>query len=89
MFVAAVRSFLVGDAGPPSLHDAPVVAGLSARELDVLRLVADGLDNDTIAARLHLSTRTVERHLQNVYAKLDLRGRSARAAAVARLFAPA
>ena len=89
VFVDAVRSFLVGDTAAPSLPDAPVPAGLSAREIEVLRLVADGLDNEEIAARLHLSTRTVERHLQNVYGKLDLRGRSARAAAVARLFAPA
>ena len=58
---------------------------LSARELDVLSLAANGFDNDEIAARLTLSVRTVERHLQNVYAKLELHGRSARTAAVARL----
>jgi len=58
---------------------------LSARELDVLRLAADGQDNETIARELTLSVRTVERHLHNVYAKLDVHGKSARAAAVARL----
>ena len=58
---------------------------LSARELEVLRLAADGLDNDAIAAALTLSVRTVERHLQNVYGKLDLTGRNARTAAAARL----
>ncbi len=58
---------------------------LSARELDVLALAADGHDNDAIAAELSLSQRTVERHLQNIYAKLGLQGRSARTAAVARL----
>jgi DNA-binding NarL/FixJ family response regulator len=57
---------------------------LSRRELDVLALVAEGLDNETIAARLHLSVRTVERHLSNVYAKLRVSGKSARAAAAAR-----
>ena len=58
---------------------------LSPRELEVLRLAAEGLDNDAIAEALTLSVRTVERHLQNVYAKLDLTGRNARTAAVARL----
>ena len=56
---------------------------LSPRELEVLRLVADGRDNDEIAVELHLSPRTVERHLQNVYGKLGLSGRSARVAAAA------
>ena len=65
--------------------EGPGVAALSARELDVLRLVAEGLDNDEVARRLTLSTRTVERHLQNVYTKLEVQGRSARTAAVARL----
>ena len=56
---------------------------LSARELDVLRLAADGRTNDEIAMALSLSVRTVERHLSNIYAKLGLAGRAARAAAVA------
>ncbi len=68
-----------------SVLDGPGVTSLSARELDVLRLVAEGLDNDEVARRLTLSPRTVERHLQNVYTKLEVQGRSARTAAVARL----
>jgi pimeloyl-ACP methyl ester carboxylesterase len=55
---------------------------LSAREVDVLRLAADGLTNEQIAATLTLSTRTVERHLSNVYSKLGVGGSAARAAAV-------
>jgi ATP/maltotriose-dependent transcriptional regulator MalT len=62
---------------------------LSARELEVLRLAADGCDNDAIAEALTLSVRTVERHLHNIYAKLEVSGKSARTAAVAKLLTPA
>jgi DNA-binding CsgD family transcriptional regulator len=55
-------------------------AGLSAREVEVVRLVARGLSNEEIAARLFLSVRTVERHLSNVYVKLGAEGKAARAA---------
>jgi DNA-binding NarL/FixJ family response regulator len=50
----------------------------------VLALVADGLNNEEIAARLYLSVRTVERHLSNIYVKLGVTGKAARAAAAAR-----
>lgn len=66
----------VGSSGPRS-------GTLTHRELEVLRLVASGAGNEHIAAQLHLSPRTVERHLSNTYAKLGLTGRSARAAAAA------
>jgi DNA-binding NarL/FixJ family response regulator len=45
---------------------------LTPREHDVLALVAEGHSNDTIAARLHLTTRTVETHMTNIFRKLDL-----------------
>jgi DNA-binding NarL/FixJ family response regulator len=54
--------------------------GLSARELQVLRLVASGCTNKAIAAELVLSERTVDRHVSNIFAKL---GVSSRAAATA------
>jgi DNA-binding CsgD family transcriptional regulator len=54
--------------------------GLTVRELEVLRLVAAGQTNKSIAAELVLSERTVERHVSNIFAKL---GVSSRAAATA------
>lgn len=51
-------------------------AGLSARELEVARLVAEGLTNKAIAARLHLSVRTVESHVRHVLTKLALHNRT-------------
>lgn len=51
-------------------------AGLSARELEVTGLVAAGLSNKAIAARLHLSVRTVESHVRHVLAKVGLDNRT-------------
>lgn len=56
---------------------------LSPREQEVLRMVAMGLSNESIASRLVLSVRTVERHVANVYAKIGASGRTARAVATA------
>ena len=56
------------------------VAGLSARELEVLRLVAAGKTNHAIAADLFLSDRTVERHVSNILSKLGVGSRTAAAA---------
>lgn len=82
VFVHEVTAFLAGDASASG--DAGLgVGSLSTRELEVLRLVAQGRDNSSIAADLTLSVRTVERHLQRIYAKLGLSGPSARAGAVA------
>jgi ATP/maltotriose-dependent transcriptional regulator MalT len=51
--------------------------GLTAREAEVLRLVASGKTNREIAAALVISEHTVARHLQNIFAKLDVSSRSA------------
>ena len=88
VFLREITEFIAPDrAAAPAAAD--VASVLSPRELDILRLAADGLDNDAIAAELVLSVRTVERHLQNAYAKLGLQGRTARTAAVARLLSRA
>ena len=55
-------------------------AGLSAREVEVLRLVAAGKTNQAIAAELLISDRTVARHLGNIFAKLGVGSRTAAAA---------
>ncbi len=54
-----------------------VPQGLSPRELQVLRMLSSGKTNKAIAAELFLSVKTVDRHVSNIYTKLDLRSRSA------------
>jgi DNA-binding NarL/FixJ family response regulator len=54
-------------------------AGLTEREVDVLRLVAGGLTDAEAAERLYLSVRTVNAHLRSIYGKLDVRSRGAAA----------
>jgi ATP/maltotriose-dependent transcriptional regulator MalT len=66
-------------AGP---HRRP--SGLSARELEVLQLVAEGLSNQQIAKRLVVSEFTVKRHVANILTKLDLPTRAAAAASAVR-----
>ena len=52
-------------------------AGLTAREAEVLRLVAEGLSNAEVAERHDLSPRTVNGHLTAIYGKLGVASRSA------------
>jgi DNA-binding CsgD family transcriptional regulator len=59
--------------------------GLSAREAEVLLLACDGLTSAAVAARLGISVRTVDKHLQRAYAKLGVTGRLAAARLVHQL----
>jgi pimeloyl-ACP methyl ester carboxylesterase/DNA-binding CsgD family transcriptional regulator len=87
VFLGEVTEFLADGAQArlPGAGDPRDV--LSPRELEVLSLAAQGHDNAAIAVHLTLSVRTVERHLQNIYEKLGLGGKSARTGAVSRLIA--
>jgi pimeloyl-ACP methyl ester carboxylesterase/DNA-binding CsgD family transcriptional regulator len=80
IFLSEFHTFL----GTPEPVTVGALSDLSAREREVMELVAGGLSNEEIAERLFLSVRTVERHLSNVYAKLRVSGKAARAAAAAR-----
>jgi DNA-binding CsgD family transcriptional regulator len=51
--------------------------GLTRREIEVLRLIAQGKANRVIAHELHLSARTVHRHVSNIFTKLDVDSRTA------------
>jgi len=53
-----------------------VVESLTNREREIIELLAQGLSNKTIAARLYLSVRTVEGHLANIYSRLGVHSRT-------------
>lgn len=63
-------------AAPTSGRAARPFPELTDREIEVLRLVADGLTNADIARRLVLSERTVRNHISNVFAKLQVADRA-------------
>ena len=85
---AAQASFLAMGAAPPAdwvvaLSDPAAESppgGLTTRETEVVRAVAEGLSNRDVAARLVISEKTVARHLANVFAKLGVSSRTAAAA---------
>src|SRR5262249_51517930 len=82
---AARRAFAELGAAPAEQEAAALITpaypgGLTAREVEVLRLVAAGQSNPEIAAQLFLSEKTVARHLSNIFTKIDVTSRTAAAA---------
>jgi DNA-binding NarL/FixJ family response regulator len=81
--LAAEDAPMLAPAPPPPISDprpqtpAPGLLDLTERELEVLRLLADGLTNKEIAERLVVSYRTVQTHLYRIFSKLDVTTRSA------------
>jgi LuxR family transcriptional regulator, maltose regulon positive regulatory protein len=61
--------------GAGQTGNATLLEPLSEREIEVLRLLADGLSNAEIAQRLYLSPNTLKAHTQNIYSKLDVHSR--------------
>ncbi|CAN5887583.1 hypothetical protein BH23ACT5_BH23ACT5_09180 [soil metagenome] len=81
---AARKSFVELGAGPDVDRVEALIAvtsesghGLSPRELEVLRLVATGRTNQTIADELYLAVKTVDRHVGNILTKLAVPSRTA------------
>jgi predicted ATPase/DNA-binding CsgD family transcriptional regulator len=70
---AEARSYSVSPPGKAS----PSPDGLTAREVEVLRLVAQGLTNEQVAQRLVISPRTVDSHLSAIYSKIGVSSRVA------------
>ena len=73
LFDSSVVEAVLDSAGQPSptpQRDWP--AGLTDREVEVLRLVAQGLSTKHIAERLVVSTKTADHHIQHVYTKIGV-----------------
>jgi non-specific serine/threonine protein kinase len=73
---AAAIAYALETSAAPNVTQPAAVAGLTPRELEVLRLIAAGQSNKQIAAELYLSIRTVERHITNLYTKIGARGKA-------------
>ncbi|HEX6526969.1 MAG TPA: response regulator transcription factor [Streptosporangiaceae bacterium] len=81
LLAPAVTRRLIGEftrlkPSPPSAADASALASLTPRETEVLKLVAEGLSNPEIAARLVVTEETVKTHVSRVLGKLGLRDRT-------------
>jgi DNA-binding CsgD family transcriptional regulator len=77
---ADLAAAIVRELGGPRRTGAKGMGLLTAREMEVLRLLGEGLTNAEIAARLFISTKTAGNHVSNVLSKLNLRSRQEAAA---------
>ncbi len=66
-----VLDMLTGAATPKEFYD-----GLTAREIEILKLIASGMANKQIAYRLKISEKTVRNHVSNMYEKLEIYDRA-------------
>ncbi|MEV7872516.1 response regulator transcription factor [Streptomyces sp. NPDC088124] len=75
---AVQRRLLEHVTAPPAVAPSPAELpdGLTAREAEVLTLVAEGLSNKEIAGRLHIGSATVKTHINNLFAKTGVRDRA-------------
>lgn len=74
-----------GDPGEAPRVEPVVAKVLRPRELEVARLVAQGMTNAQVGAQLHISARTVGRHLANIYERLQIHSRAALAKSIGEL----
>ncbi|MCJ7711620.1 MAG: response regulator transcription factor, partial [Chloroflexi bacterium] len=73
---ARLLAKVIRHAPPASTVEGPTLDRLTARERDILRLLADGLSDRDIATALTISRRTVESHVSNILRKLEVRNRT-------------
>jgi DNA-binding NarL/FixJ family response regulator len=73
---AVARQVVRRAVGNPASAPPEALVGLTPREVEVLRLIARGLDNTAIAQELCLTKRTVQNHISNIYGKLGVASRT-------------
>ncbi len=76
VFFREVEEFLAQHAGRPLAIARPFAEALTAREAEILNLLAAGLDNHQIAAHVELSEKTVRNHVSSLFSKLEVDSRA-------------
>jgi DNA-binding NarL/FixJ family response regulator len=66
-----------GPAGAAAVPGGPLPDGLTEREAEILRLIAQGMNNPEIAAHLFVTTHTIKSHINRIFAKTASRDRAA------------